>query len=108
MITNNPNGIPKSINIPHKDEKLWEASKKFESMLIANMFKEMQSTIPKSKSNNSGFANDVHSSMFAQAIADQVSKSPTLGIAEAVYRQMSKDNANNIDITKDGTNGKIK
>ena len=106
MISNINNNLPNAAN-KHPDKELWDVSKKFESLLLNNMFKEMQATVPSSGGKES-FAKDIHNTMFAQAVADSVSKSPSLGIAEAIYRQMSKGNAVNIDTTKDGTNGKIK
>jgi len=105
MIINSNNN---TINPKHKDTKLWDVSKKFEAMLISNMLKEMQATVPKSEKGASGFSKDIHNTMFIQAIAEQVTKSPTLGIAESIYRQMAKDSTQKGDITKDETNGKNK
>jgi len=86
------NDLKMPIANKHKDKELWEVSKKFEGMLISQLLAEMSKTVPTSSSSSgSGFAEDVHKSLFTQAVADQAVKSPSLGIAESIYRQMSKE-----------------
>lgn len=75
-----------------KDPALWEVSLKFESMLIQQMMSAMRKTVPQDGLLSSGFANDMYSSMFDQAIAESGSKSGSLGIAESIYRQMNANN----------------
>jgi len=90
-----------------KDPALWEVSLKFEAMLMQQMMTAMRKTVPSDGLLSSGFANDMYSSMFDQAIVEAGSKSGGLGIAENVYRQMNANNqtkANPIsaDINTDG------
>ena len=90
-----------------KDPALWEVSLKFEAMLMQQMMSAMRKTVPQDGLLSSGFANDMYSSMFDQAIAEAGSKSGSLGIAENIYRQMNANNstkANPIsaDIDMDG------
>ena len=75
-----------------KDPALWEVSLKFEAMLMQQMMSAMRKTVPQDGLLSSGFANDIYSSMFDQAIAETSSKSGSLGIAENIYRQMSTNN----------------
>lgn len=78
-----------STDVHGKDPALWEVSLKFEAMLMQQMMSAMRKTVPESGALTSGFAGDMYSSMFDQAIADTSSKSGSLGIAENIYRQMS-------------------
>lgn len=73
-----------------KDPALWEVSLKFEAMLMQQMMSSMRKTVPDSGALTSGFAGNMYSSMFDQAIAETGSKSGSLGIAESIYRQMSE------------------
>ncbi len=75
-----------------KDADLWQASLKFEAMLIQQMMSAMRKTVPESGLLSSGFASDMYASMFDQAIAETSSKSGSLGIAENIYRQMNAGN----------------
>jgi len=72
-----------------KDPALWEVSLKFEAMLMKEMMTAMRKTVPSDGLMSSGFANDMYSSMFDQAIVETGSKSGGLGIAENIYRQMN-------------------
>ena len=74
------------------DPALWEVSLKFEAMLMQQMMSAMRKTVPQDGLMSAGFANDMYSSMFDQAIAETSSKSGSLGIAENIYRQMSANN----------------
>ena len=58
-----------------KDPALWEVSLKFEAMLMQQMMSAMRKTVPQDGLMSAGFANDMYSSMFDQAIAETSSKS---------------------------------
>ena len=86
-----------------RDPALWEASLKFEAMLMQQMMAAMRKTVPESGLMSSGFASDMYNSMFDQAIAETGSTRGSLGIAEGIYRQMSaaagiKENPESADI----------
>lgn len=90
-----------------KDPALWEVSLKFETMLMQQMMKAMRKTVPTDGMFSSGFANDMYSSMYDQAIVEAGSKNGGLGIAENIYRQMNANNQTkaipiSADIDKDG------
>ncbi len=74
----------------HRDPKLWRASRAFEALMIQQMLDAMRKTVPHSGLLRSGFAEDVQGSMFDQAVANAVSGEGGLGIAEAIYRQVSR------------------
>ena len=75
-----------------KDPALWEVSLKFEAILMQQVMSAMHKTVPESGLLPSGFAGDMYSSMFNQAVAETSSKSGNLGIAESIYRQMHANN----------------
>lgn len=75
-----------------KDPGMWEVSLKFEALLMQQMMTAMRKTVPTDGMLSSGFANDMYSSMFDQAIVDVGSKSGGLGMAENIYRQMNPNN----------------
>ncbi|ATX82948.1 flagellar protein FlgJ [Mariprofundus ferrinatatus] len=77
-----------------KDPALWEVSLKFEAMLMQQMMSAMRKTVPQDGVLSAGFANDIYTSMFDQAITETSSKSGSMGIAENIYRQMSSNQTN--------------
>jgi len=58
-------------------------------MLVQQMLDAMRKTVPQSGLLHAGFAEDVQGSMFDQAVARAVTREGGLGIAEAIYRQIS-------------------
>ena len=88
------------------DKKLKETCKEFESLFISMMMKEMRKTVPESELLSSSFATDTYQEMFDEEISKSASKGNGIGIADAMYRQISaklkntykvKDNENNIE-----------
>jgi len=73
-----------------RDEKLWQASLKFEGMLFKQMMQAMRKTIPDGGLLKHGFAQGVQDSMFDQAVSDAASQRGSLGLAMNIYRQMEK------------------
>lgn len=71
-----------------KDPALWKASVQFEAIFMQQMMSEMRSTVTKSDFMPHGFAEDVHASMMDEAIAQAATKHNSIGIANAVYRQL--------------------
>ncbi|EAU54248.1 rod-binding protein [Mariprofundus ferrooxydans] len=75
-----------------KDPALWKASKQFEAIFLQQMMSEMRSTVTKSDFMPHGFAEDVHASMMDEAIAQASTQQGSIGIANAVYRQLEAGN----------------
>lgn len=71
------------------DEKLKETCQEFESMFVNLMLKEMRKTIPESDFMPQSFATQTFEEMYDEEIAKSVSKGKGIGIADAMYRQMS-------------------
>ncbi len=72
-----------------RNKKLWRASLAFEAMFVRQLLSSMHKTIPSSGLVNKGFAEDVQSSMFNQALAKSIGGQGKLGIAKNIYRQIS-------------------
>ncbi|MDX8412629.1 MAG: rod-binding protein [Mariprofundales bacterium] len=75
-----------------RDEKLWQASLKFESVFMQQMMESMRKSVPESGFMPHGFAEKSYQSMMDQAIADTGSKQGSLGIASSIYHQLKHDN----------------
>lgn len=73
-----------------RDPKLWKVSRQFEAIFVQQMLDEMHKSVPHSGFLPNGFAEQVHSSMFDQAVAGTISKNADLGIATAIYRQLAQ------------------
>ncbi len=69
--------------------RLWRVSRVFEAMFVQQLLSAMHRTVPSSGLLGKGFAEDVQSSMFNQALAKAVSQQGQLGIARNIYRQFS-------------------
>ncbi|PIP01674.1 MAG: flagellar biosynthesis protein FlgJ [Zetaproteobacteria bacterium CG23_combo_of_CG06-09_8_20_14_all_54_7] len=83
--------VGKQVPVPEsaqKDPALWKASKQFEAIFLQQMMSEMRSTVSKSEFMPHGFAEDMHASMMDEAIAQASTKHGSIGIANAVYRQL--------------------
>ncbi|MDX8390308.1 MAG: rod-binding protein [Mariprofundaceae bacterium] len=74
----------------HPDAALWKVSLQFESVLMKQLLESMRTTVPDSELVDKGFADDLYASMFDQAVADSAAKQSSIGIAEAIYRQMER------------------
>lgn len=68
--------------------KIANAAKEFESLLTAMMLKEMNKTTG-GMLGEEGYGNDMFDTIFEQQIASQMSKSKSLGIAEAIYKKVT-------------------
>lgn len=76
---------------PHiigRDAKLWRACCQFEAVFVQQMLAVMRTSIPDSGLLPRGFSENVHSSMFDQAVAAAVGGRGQLGIALSIYRQL--------------------
>ncbi|MDQ6963685.1 MAG: rod-binding protein [Mariprofundales bacterium] len=74
-----------------RDEKLWQASLKFESVFMQQMMESMRKSVPESGFMPKGFAEKSYQSMMDQAIADAGSQQGPLGIAAIIYHQLKRD-----------------
>ncbi len=75
-------------------EQLKEACRQFESMFIGMMYKQMRTTVPKSELLPASFARETFESMLDDEFAEKASKGQGIGLADMLYKQLSKDMEN--------------
>ncbi|MFZ5947796.1 MAG: transglycosylase SLT domain-containing protein [Stygiobacter sp.] len=73
-------------------EKIASASKQFESVLTAMMLKSMNKTTGGLFGDEDGYGNDMFDTIFEQEIAQKMSATKSLGIAEILYRKITGEN----------------
>ncbi len=73
--------------------KLKEAAQQFESYYIFMMLKEMRKTVPKDGLLSSGLGHDTYISMYDEAMAEEMSKTGTLGLSDALIEQYRRSAA---------------
>ena len=75
-----------------KDEKkLMEACRNLESVFVNMMFKQMQSTVEKTGLTDGGFGEEIYNDMLIEKYAEEASKGSGLGLAQVMYKQLSKN-----------------
>lgn len=73
----------------HRDPELWQASRQFEKLLWHQMVTAMRKTVSESGLLPSGFAEEIYSGMFSEALSKVAASHTSLGLAEQIYRQFS-------------------
>lgn len=77
--------------IANKDEKqLKAACKEFESIMLSMMYKQMRSAIPRSDLIPSDAGRDIFESMLDEALMEEASKGKGVGLADVLYKQLSR------------------
>ena len=75
----------------NKDEKeLMEACKEFEGILLNIVYKQMKATVPKSNLVPSDYGRDIFEEMLDEEIAKEASPGSGLGLADDLYKQLSR------------------
>lgn len=72
-------------------KKLYQACQDLESVLVNTVIKAMRQSIPKSGLTGNSFAEETYQSMLDEEYSKQISKSQTLGVADMLYRQLSRN-----------------
>jgi flagellar protein FlgJ len=77
-----------------RDAQLKKACKEMESVFLAQMFKEMRKTVPK----NEGFmetsnAEEIFQDLLDSQVSENVSQTSNLGIGDALYEQLKRNEA---------------
>ncbi len=73
-----------------EDRRLRDACVEMESLLVGKMLKEMRKTVHKSGWINGGFAEEIFEDMLYDEYALSLSKNSNLGLADMLYRQLSR------------------
>lgn len=82
--------IQDAVNEKDKN-KLKEACKNLEAEFVKLMLDEMRKTIPKDPITGNDFATDVFTSMMYEKYAEAISQNSNLGLADTMYKQLSKN-----------------
>ena len=77
-------------DLQYQKYKLKEACKQFEALFIEYMLKSMRKTIPKSTLFERDNAEKIYTAMFDEKVAEKVAEAKGLGIAEMLYRELSR------------------
>lgn len=80
-----------------EDAKLRKACQGFEALLVQQMLSAMRQTVEKSDVFGSREKEDVFQGMLDQQMADEISRTGTMGIADMLYAQLSKINEQKTD-----------
>lgn len=76
------------------DKKLMETCKSLEAVFVNMMFKQMQSTVQKTGLADGGFAEDMYNDMLTEKYSEEATKGSGLGLAQIMFKQLSKMNTN--------------
>lgn len=75
-------------NSTKTDKELKSVSREFESILVYKMLEAMRATVPKSELFGS-FAMETFQSMMDQEVANEMSKTRGIGLADMIYKQLT-------------------
>lgn len=76
-----------------KDKELKEACKGFESMFLNMMYKQMRATVPTDELFGESNAQKIYQEMHDEKLMDNIANSGGVGLADMLYKQLSKSNA---------------
>lgn len=71
------------------DSKLKEACEDFEAVLTNFMLSKMRSSIPKDELVQSDGSEEIMKSMLDEKIAEEVSRTDSIGLSDMLYKQLS-------------------
>ena len=73
-----------------EDQKVAEAARQFEAILLRQILSETQKTVIQSKYSDNSTAASIYHDMVTQQLADSISKSGNLGLARTLQRQLTR------------------
>lgn len=71
------------------DTELKKVSKDLEALFVNEMFKEMRKTITRSNLVESDTGRNIYESMLDEKLSEEISKGNGIGLADAIYKQLS-------------------
>jgi flagellar protein FlgJ len=84
---------------------LKQVSKDFEAIYINMLLKSMRKTVPETGLFGNDSASDTYQEMFDEQLAVQMSQGQGLGLADVIYRQLSKEVLHESELTNNKNNG---
>ena len=73
-----------------EDEKIGEVTRQFEAILLRQILQSTQKTVIPSKYADNSTAAGIYHDMVTHQLADSISKSGTLGLAQSLKRQLTR------------------
>jgi len=73
-----------------ENNRLKEVCREFEAIFVQMLLREMRNTVPKNGFFGQSNASEIYQSMYEQALADEISKNGSLGLADQIYKSLSK------------------
>jgi peptidoglycan hydrolase FlgJ len=73
-----------------EDQKIGEATRQFEAMLLRQVLESTQKTVIQSKYADKSTASDIYRDMATNQLADSISKSGTLGLASTLKTEFTR------------------
>jgi flagellar protein FlgJ len=72
------------------DKQLKEACQEFEGVMLGMLYKQMKATVPKSEFMEGDSSTEILQSMLDDELVNVASKRSSLGIADIMYKQLSR------------------
>ena len=85
-----PQNIKAEVAADPYRKKLFDASVEFESIFVKMMLSQMKKSVEKSGLIDGGHAEEIFEDMLYDEYAKNISKTESLGIAEEIYKSLSK------------------
>lgn len=80
----------KESKAPEEPEKLMDVCREFEAIFLNMMLQQMRRTVPDSGLTEKSYARELYESMQDEEIAKEMSKGQGVGLAQQLYRQLSR------------------
>jgi flagellar protein FlgJ len=80
----------KNITDSQDEKKLKNVCKQFEGIMLGIMYKQMKATVPKNALIPNGSGREIFESMLDERIVEEASKDRSYGLADQLYKQLSK------------------
>ena len=92
-MSNEINGLSEAVQglrptPPPSDPKLWKAAQEFQEIFLGQLVKSMRSTENRSDLFEDAPGRETFDEMFSESIGRQMAKSGSLGLQDAIYRQL--------------------
>ncbi|MDY0261538.1 rod-binding protein [Syntrophotalea acetylenica] len=86
-------GQSRNISSNKKDEvaSLRKSCQDFEAIMLKSLLKEMRSTVPRDGLLDQGNDQEMFRDLMDQEVATQIARSQGIGIADSLFRQLSKN-----------------
>ncbi len=92
----------------NKDEEaLKKVCNEFEGIFLQMMYKQMKATVPKSELISEAAGRDIFESMMDEKLMDEASKTNSFGLANQMYKQLSRQMNAKYIVDSEGDTNKI-